>query len=371
MTEGDQPRKPQTAGSKAERLASIKTPRIPIASGSSVSGDASTNPPSGSTDSKPAGPKFAPTIPVRRNKKEAPKPEIPQDNSSKRGRGRGRGQDGVGRGRGRGRGRLEAEVTASGPFALGPAQRGAIQAPRRMGDFTATIKHETEDMLFDDAIEDGQDSSVVFSGDIFSPLTIDHNKNLRRIFKSERSAQEHVARSKLNSEHVDDDILTIEDPLSTPMELDENEDENENVEYTVDGEVEDNIKSELAIGDLLFFQFPLMLPKMADEDATTTTVEGDAFASNSRSESARSQPSTQTQSQPKHQFAGKAGQFIVRKSGRTTLMIGGVEFEVKHTPVINFTQSVTYIDQEINSLYFLGDVQNRFVCSPSVNSLIG
>lgn len=46
---------------------------------------------------------------------------IPQDSSRGRGRGRGRGE---GRGRGRGAPRAPVEMTASGPFAMGPSMSG-------------------------------------------------------------------------------------------------------------------------------------------------------------------------------------------------------------------------------------------------------
>ncbi|KAI8996571.1 RNA polymerase III RPC4-domain-containing protein [Trametes punicea] len=77
--------------------------------------------------------KFVPTLPSRRVKEEVKKEEHPAPSTpaSDRGRGRGRGADrGRGRGRGEGAGRGAAprpppvEMTASGPFAMGPALAG-------------------------------------------------------------------------------------------------------------------------------------------------------------------------------------------------------------------------------------------------------
>ncbi|KAI0072688.1 hypothetical protein K474DRAFT_1604653 [Panus rudis PR-1116 ss-1] len=75
--------------------------------------------------------KFVPTLPARRVKEEVKKePATPSTpNTSERGRGRGRGRGGERGGRGRGGGTRggppsAAEMTASGPFAMGPALAG-------------------------------------------------------------------------------------------------------------------------------------------------------------------------------------------------------------------------------------------------------
>lgn len=57
------------------------------------------------------------------NYKEPAAPAVPATPNVERGRGRGRGR-GEGRGRGRGAPRPEVEMTASGPFAMGPALAG-------------------------------------------------------------------------------------------------------------------------------------------------------------------------------------------------------------------------------------------------------
>ncbi|TBU30650.1 RNA polymerase III RPC4-domain-containing protein [Dichomitus squalens] len=83
--------------------------------------------------------KFVPTLPPRRVKEEPKKDEPAPPPSADRGRGRGAER---GRGRGRGRGGADAagrgtaprpppvEMTASGPFAMGPALAGAPSARR-------------------------------------------------------------------------------------------------------------------------------------------------------------------------------------------------------------------------------------------------
>ncbi|KAJ2891084.1 hypothetical protein GGI21_005959, partial [Coemansia aciculifera] len=126
----------------SERLSSIRgrpqganrsssTPAVPAASAAAAA--------TASTSSSSGGPskmRFAPTVPVRRNKTELSallaadkKPDIvKREPKFERGRGRGRGGAGGGRG-----GHHELVQVVTGPFAQGPASLGNSAARRNMG----------------------------------------------------------------------------------------------------------------------------------------------------------------------------------------------------------------------------------------------
>ena len=96
-------------------------------------------------------------------------------------------------------------------------------------------------------------------------------------------------------------------------------------------------------GKLIFLQFPSVLPIINDIDCEDQSL---------------------IQS-------GKAGKLNVYKSGRITIKMGQVEFDVNRCPPSNVAQYIASLDKENLSLSLLDECVERMVCTPNIDSLFG
>lgn len=111
--------------------------------------------------------------------------------------------------------------------------------------------------------------------------------------------------------------------------------------------------------ELLFFQFPDCLPGMPT--ARLNSDDNDVQEED--------KPSTQMLTDFSE---GSVGKLVVRKSGKTQLVIGNVTMDVSMGTKCNFLQDVVSIHTSENSgsLSVLGHVQHRLVCTPDFDSML-
>lgn len=221
--------------------------------------------------------KFVPNLSTRRRKQTE---EQKQEHVPKPARGRGRG---------RGRGRREEIVTASGPFALGPAERNAKVKPQS----SSTIIHHVKEEFMD----------------------VDHQ--LSSGIESEEEEEETVSACKIST------VISDKNDISSVFKNDQ----------------------------IMFFQFPTILPFVDQQDQPLD------------------QGLIKTE---KHSIlpSGEVGEYVIYKSGKMSIRFEDIEFDVSHAAKSSIGSQVVFIDKEQKELTILGNVSDKFVCAPNIESLL-
>ncbi|KAJ3152947.1 hypothetical protein HDU86_005402 [Geranomyces michiganensis] len=404
----------------AGRLGSLRAPR-------DLTGGASASAIAGATTAPK--PKFAPTIPATRRKKVEPAP--PVKNEGRRGDGdRGRGRGGRGRGRGSGM-RHEVQMTASGPFAFGPAQRGIIQTPGRFSAPEANMG-KTEYVGSGDRKGERGSASSSDEDDSFDvtdqwapvsiggPARVIRDKNARAKLKSERktaaAAGARAARLAAEGRAADGTVrVKLEDGTFAPaapgvpadgtaMDVDETPlaDPGMDLSDAVDGRSTElgyhSLPSVFDTDDappLIFFQFPSVLPKFntPPEDLemlstappptapTSTASTAAAGGASGRPQSARAAKAEAAKIKAEAEASnatpappagpdGRVGQLLVYKSGKMQMRMGQIVFDVTLGPQPTYLQSVVAIDGLKGACHVLGNVSQRYVCTPDVEGML-
>ncbi|KAK7686403.1 hypothetical protein QCA50_010627 [Cerrena zonata] len=272
--------------------------------------------------------KFVPTLPARRKKEDAkPEPATPAPSAPARGSGRGRGSDRGGRGRGRGGSAAEArlpavEMTASGPFAMGPSlagKAGSSSGPRsnftpvvpggpgasaklgagltqsaaptlgggvkREGEINVLKRaeeskaEEDEEQVYSDQ-EDGVeivDIEKVRMMDWMAPESLKRERDAKhkKKAKKEDAKGKGIAASS-NEMEVDDDVVLETNEkvnLANAIDLSESEDEEELEDIVDDFAPQDAMQDDpFAHHDrLFFFQFPEPFPTFVSKSKSDKT----------------------------------------------------------------------------------------------------
>ncbi|KAF9190196.1 hypothetical protein BGZ51_008826 [Haplosporangium sp. Z 767] len=216
--------------------------------------------------------KFAPTVPTKRNKKDATlslldEAKAGSGSGSDSGRGslRGRG----GRGRGRGRGRPEDMVaTASGPFSLGPAQQvrsraivtggGASGAHSSYTGVQAIKVEGGEGMTGEDREYYGDAAIDMKFGstttDASAPTGLENPNKEGSTIKDEKMKEQDMEGVIGGKSKKDLGIKTFEG-----TEVDENVGDDEDIKLKLEGPAQDLLPS-WPEDQMFFFQFPSIMP---------------------------------------------------------------------------------------------------------------
>ncbi|RDB20935.1 DNA-directed RNA polymerase III subunit rpc4 [Hypsizygus marmoreus] len=346
--------------------------------------------------------KFVPTLPTRRKKDEV-KPEptpqaLPSASTPERGRGRGRGR-GEGRGRGRGRGapRPELEMTASGPFAMGPALagnnarravprsnfapipipgagtalgsslvRGAAPSLKREGDLKGkgvVAKVQEDEEVYSDPDEGVEivDMEDVRQMDWMAPESLRKEKRQKKAKKEE--ATEAIASEQINRANALD--------LSESEEEEELEDIIEHFAARSDIEPDSTLREE----KLYFFQFPSPFPTFISTTTETgdDTGAGEAIpAKDIKPEPGTSKVVSPTKVQiPEPKVDGVIGRLEIYRSGAVKMRLAnGILLDVNAATQPSFLQQAVYLDKKEGRLSVLGEVNKRFSVSPDIETLL-
>ncbi|TIC22921.1 hypothetical protein E3Q12_02302 [Wallemia mellicola] len=370
--------------------------------------------------------KFAPKIQPRK------KPvEVKQESaeSSTRGRGRGRGRGDASRGRGGGRG--EVQMTASGPFAMGPSKNAGMGRARSSaaatgrtiggnrqamqkdasqlsggkpsvlaGDRGATIKDEPEQ--YSENEDEGMeiiDIQRVGELDQNAPTTIprEHYKYETKKDKKKKKDVKFNVKSEQKDkdgddkmqEDEDDDMeqADVEDIAEGGLDLSESEEEDETEDvahdFTVGLEGEED--------QLLFFQFPKTFPKFAGPPKQANTDKKVSFADeDDKKESSESdkmdvkeeskpdvkpdvKPDLSEVDQTGHDddAEGEIGELLVYEDGQVKMHVGnGIVFDMNRATQPSFVQHVVSIDDHHRQMSVLGEVGLRYSATLDINRLI-
>ncbi|KAI0954065.1 hypothetical protein AcW1_006665 [Taiwanofungus camphoratus] len=386
--------------------------------------------------------KFVPTLPARRKKEDVKKEEPAASVAPPAERGRGRGYD---RGRGRGRGRggegrgaaprpPPVEMTASGPFAMGPALAGTSArrtAPRsnfapivpqgsgtRLGaGLTQTtapsLKREQgpergvqvdEDVeAYSDPDEGVEivDMDHIRQMDWMAPESLGKEKAAQKKKKPPRIKKEdpdkHEDRkgkgvARAESMEVDEEAEDEQKVnLANAVDLSESEEEEELEDIIDDFALANDMEEDTNIRQerLYFFQFPSPFPTFvsntppppdpapAEEKREEESGKRVTFAQDTKppAPGPSNTPNTTTPQvkaeKEQAKIDGIIGQLEIYQSGAVKMRLGnGIVMDVTAATQPSFLQQAVYADSTNKRLCVLGEVNRRFIVSPDVEALL-
>ncbi|KAH7890746.1 RNA polymerase III RPC4-domain-containing protein [Phlebopus sp. FC_14] len=382
--------------------------------------------------------KFVPTLQPSRRKKEdvkqeAPAPSGPPVAERGTGRGRGRGRGKVQEGRGAAPRPPPVEMTASGPFAMGPALAGTSarrSAPRsnftpvgppgsstlgtdlsntaaptlkkeksRENVLTAAVdvqEHESDEEAYSEPDEGVEiiDMESVGKMDWMAPEALRkerQDRKRKRLVKVEERVPSLKGKEVIKNDRRE--ALDNVDP-SNALDLSESEDEEELEDLIEDFAMQADRGQDEGIRQerLLFFQFPEPFPTFV---SNATPSHGPPSADVDTSEQGPSNakqykvsfaadvkppapvtgsatPSVATDAPTKApKVDGIIGQLEVYRSGTVKMRLdNGIVMKISEATQPSFLQQAVHLDIENKSLHVVGEVNKRFVVSPDLDTLL-
>ncbi|KAH9036396.1 RNA polymerase III RPC4-domain-containing protein [Lactarius pseudohatsudake] len=338
--------------------------------------------------------KFIPTLPIRRKKEyggqatirkepAAPAPPTPTGTPSERGGGRGQGR---GRARGdssRGGGRAAApprapppEMTASGPFAMGPSLAGSSAWRSVYSDPDEGV--EIVDMR------------NVHTMDWMAPESVKwesaRDRSKKRAAKVEKEEDE-LALDKGKGTPKHGPITTEGPPVddvgdinfANALDLSESEEE-EVMEDIIDDFARDSEDQTLRQERLYFFQFPSPFPSFVSKSSEPSDpgeqshvsehqVKRVSFSADTKPPA--SVPEDVDKDKPPPHVDGVIGQLEIYKSGAVKMRLAnGILLDVTAATQSSFLQQAVHVDHATKNLRVLGEVGRRFVATPDIDSLL-
>ncbi|KAF8817581.1 hypothetical protein BYT27DRAFT_7199114 [Phlegmacium glaucopus] len=340
--------------------------------------------------------KFVPTLPQRRKKEEAnaePAPSASTSTDRDHGIGRGRGEP-RGRGRGRGRGAPPVvEMTASGPFAMGPTLAGSsIRRSTPRSNFAPSAAVSRISTSVGNSLDLGNTGGNVKSGtaktdeeyysDPDEGVEIVDMENVHQmdwmapdsIRKEPQKLQKKVKKQE-QSEHSMG--------LGQTLDLDESEDDEledivEDFGSQTDMKTDDDTREE----KLFLFQFPTPFPtfssKMTNISSSDQIPEVGrkkvSFAEDTKPDTVSSSSSASVApSEPKkpEPISGVIGQLEIYRSGTVKIRLANdILLNLNAATQPSFLQQAVNLDVLGKQFIVLGEVNKQFVVSPNVEALL-
>ncbi|KAF5383831.1 hypothetical protein D9615_003678 [Tricholomella constricta] len=364
--------------------------------------------------------KFVPTLPARRKKEEVkPEPAQPAStptNEHGRVRGRGRG-DARGRGRGRGTPRPDMEMTASGPFAMGPALAGNTTARRSVprSNFASvpipgsgqslgsslvrgaapTLKREAKEKnkkddeemeVYSDPDEGVEivDIEDVRQMDYMAPESLRKERQPKKLKKEGLSQTTGMVSLQTLKAFLDSSMAAGEIDHANALDLSESDEEEElediieHFAATADVEQDPDLREER----LYFFQFPSPFPAFKSATFSPPTPEEHvAMAEPTNVKIASSgdvkvdpgsskKPAAESET-PQPKVDGVIGKLEMYRSGAVKMRLAnGIVLDVIAATQPSFLQQAVHLDRKEKRLVVLGEVNKRFSVSPNVETLL-
>ncbi|ESK96411.1 hypothetical protein Moror_6919 [Moniliophthora roreri MCA 2997] len=351
--------------------------------------------------------KFVPTLPARRKKEEVkpePQPEAVQPPPTQ---GRGRGNDaGEGRGRGRGVPRPQQEMTASGPFAMGPTMAsGSARRSVPASNFTpipipskgrhtslgAGLTHTATPSI---KVEEGKSKGkAVEEDEVYSDpddgveiLDMENVQKVDYMAPDVLKEVKHIPKVKKEDSEAPDQAGGVN--LSNAIDLSESEEEEEMEDIIDDFGQQVDISDDPTLRQdrLYFFQFPSPFPSfelknmdvdMALEASVSSGAKRVSFAADVKQESSQvlsqtpPQPSTEQKTQPLPALDGVIGKLEVYRSGAVKMRLAnGILLDVTAGTQPSFLQHAVSVDMVQNKMTVLGEINKHFTVAPNVDTLL-
>lgn len=261
--------------------------------------------------------------------------------------------------------RPPVEMTASGPFALGPTEktapsgvRAAAQRPAlapKAGESSAgpkTVRRAPQVPAGDEDEDDTIDIHNVHELDEHAPQTL---------LKPPPQFKREPPQIKSEGGELDDVEMAEAQDVNEAQALDLSESEDEEGEEELAGRFVNSFQEGGSEGQTFLFQFPRPFP------AFRTTAEPVAKPDASPDVVAVDAPDTASPPPPP---AGEAGRLNIYRSGRVVLTLGDVPYEITDGCETSFLQQVMLLDAEQQRALCLGQLDAKLVATPDLAYLL-
>lgn len=245
----------------------------------------------------------------------------------------------------RGRGRTSAarsqpEMSASGPFALGPIEHGRARAtaPRPVAPLVTAPGAAPEQQTTDD---DG----INFI-------------DMRRVQDLDAMAPQSLL--ELPRDKVKEEVKAEGAENSTAQALDLSDSEPEDDEADIARRFTSTLESGHSDQNVFLFQFPQVFPQFS-------AVPSDLQAKN---EDGVEPEVVDAGIAPSPAPEGQIGQLNIHADGRAVLMVGDVPFELSDGCEVSFLQQLMMLDPERQQAVCMGELDNKFVATPQLEYLL-
>lgn len=251
------------------------------------------------------------------------------------------------------RGRLRAprprppvEMTATGPFALGPMNRPSSRqrsaAPRPAPAATIAPPTSTAATIADDYTSD--DEGVRFI-------------DIRRVQDLDAMAPQSLLEPPgVKKEEKDSDV-----PQGDTQALELSDNEPEEGEADVAGRFASSLQGGGSDQGLFLFQFPQVLPQFSTVPPNLRAKDEDEVMPEASDSAGAALPPAPE---------GEIGRLDMYRDGRTVLMIGDVPFELNDGCETSFLQQLMLLDPNNQEAICLGELSNKFVATPQLDYLL-
>ncbi|KAK2463712.1 hypothetical protein APHAL10511_004463 [Amanita phalloides] len=333
--------------------------------------------------------KFVPTLPVRRRKEEA-KPELSASsslapvNADVPNDGRGSGRRGIPR--------QIAEMTASGPFAMGPALSGSGSAQSRSrldiappagpsgasriaSSAQTPLPNKDVDLTLQTHAADEDDD--IYSEPDDGVEIIDLQKVRELDWMAPETLRKEQRQNKRIVKEEKEKGVGATNPIDPVEEFDE----------TVENFTQANLHQDLSNHgqNFLFFQFPTPFPVFLPNSGSGMQNAADPLSPLSTKDAAPTQsiestnlathsttsPELSNDVQAHDTVDGVIGQLEVYRSGAIKFRFtNGILLDVNAAIQPSFLQQAIYLHRRDKRMVVIGDVNKRFVVSPNVDTLL-
>ncbi|KAF8631910.1 hypothetical protein AX15_002167 [Amanita polypyramis BW_CC] len=331
--------------------------------------------------------KFVPTLPTRRKKEEIKTEPVSPTHAA------GNSCDHTEEGRGRGRGRRlppqPIKMTASGPFAMGPAvpRRSMSQsnaAPPLMspasGSIARTVVPKTPFNKIGGGLKPQSTTTTEDEEPYSEPDEGVEIVDLQKVRELDWMAPETLRREGKKAKRVrkeDETKAPLEIDITNAIDLSASEGEEESERVVEDfGQANMNENSPHHEENLFFFQFPVPFPSFLSNPDSLAKKMALTLGTQSGSATSSPAPSTTTADQlHNHQTPnpvdGVIGQLEMYQSGTVKFRLSNdILLDVSTAIQPAFLQQAVYLQRREKHMIILGDVNKRFVISPDVDTLL-
>ncbi|ORX46619.1 hypothetical protein BCR36DRAFT_356649 [Piromyces finnis] len=327
---------------------------------------------------------FKPKIPTRRKQIKVEDEEKPKKTKERKGKKSFKDKER------KPRGRPTYEPSAlSGPFAQGAARPGVKReygssrtfsgvssgssGIRVEEDTQSDVKPKVESLKFKNLNDENEEEFYEEDENTTRPvslvdLTQELNEKMEKIkleeknftFKKIKFENEKVEVKSENDEQLPKDTDNMEIEQSAAVE-----DENETYNYPASELLRNDIKPE---NNILFFQFPSVLPEIINNNKMDTDNKYDS--NKVKIETSDGKLANVNLDTNNDAPEGKIGKLVIYKSGKMKIKFGDILFDVNPGTDCNFYQNAFSFNTENQEGYILGDIRKRYICTPDIESLL-
>jgi len=330
---------------------------------------------------------FKPKIPARRKQIKVEDEEKPKKTKERKGKKTFKDKER------KSRGRPTYEPSAlSGPFAQGAARPGVKKeygsgrsfsgissgsggGIRVEEDIHSDVKPKVESLKFKNLGDESDEEFYEEDENAVRPvslvdLTQELNEKMEKIKLEEKNFTFKKIKFEKDIKSEDDKEKIEKVKESDAMETEEQtvtatEDESETYNYPASELLRNDIKPE---NNILFFQFPSILPEIINNNAMDTD---NKFDSNKvKIETPDGKLANVNLDTDKDAPQGKMGKLVIYKSGKMKIKFGDILFDVNPGTDCNFYQNAFSFNAENQEGYILGDIRKRYICTPDIESLL-